>query len=652
MTTSNTCNDADPSNHEVMRKFLKPDPTNDQIIQAISTTYQCDQSHITILKELESYDDRNYLIQLDSKKYLCKVYNGVESSEYIKSSSISAEQEHFPLSCLHLYSFIWNHLNLPQYPVRTSAPLPIPDHDKQTHVAIHVLPVISQDHSPRPIALQLLEWVEGTTMASSQALPIETLLEAGKYLGNVCKALDDLTEMNEMARRAADRYHAWDGKHTLDLQKFVGCIQNEKRRALVQSVLDSFRKELVDSPDKPDFRVGILQGDFNDANIILNDKGNISGVIDFGDTTLSWRILDLSMAMAYAMISSYGKKNRSISAAAAMLRGFHSVYPLTSDERKHLRLLVACRLSCSVTIGAYSYQLNPQNEYLLLHAQPAWNTLELLWGSSSNNHQKITAAIENIFRVACDGCSTDIADLSFPDPSIVDTLQIARCVDVIEPPPEKRQKIDADASVEKLSITFVTGNKKKLEEVQRILSSSSNSTPDDFPFSICNKKVDLPELQGDDPLEIAREKAALAAKEMGGPVITEDTSLCFTALHGMPGPYIKWFLEKCGHEGLNDMIQFSQDKSGYAQTVVGFCAGPGKEVIVFDGRTTGQIVPPRGSLDFGWDPIFQPDEGNCKTYAEMSKAEKDAISHRSRAFGKLKTYLETETQKIKLEIER
>ena len=47
---------------------------------------------------------------------------------------------------------------------------------------------------------------------------------------------------------------------------------------MVQGVLDDFKRELVDSPTKPDFRMGILQGDFNDANIILNDAGNVSGV--------------------------------------------------------------------------------------------------------------------------------------------------------------------------------------------------------------------------------------------------------------------------------------------------------------------------------------------------------------------------------------
>lgn len=58
----------------------------------------------------------------------------------------------------------------------------------------------------------------------------------------------------------------------------------------------------------------------------------------------------------------------------------------------------------------------------------------------------------------------------------------------------------------------------------------------------------VPEFQGE-PDDIAREKCRLAAREVGGPVLTEDTCLCFNALQGLPGPYIKWFLDKLGHEG-------------------------------------------------------------------------------------------------------
>ena len=182
-------------------------------------------------------------------------------------------------------------------------------------------------------------------------------------------------------------------------------------------------------------------------------------------------------------------------------------------------------------------------------------------------------------------------------------------------------------------VTFVTGNKKKLEEVKQILASG-----DEFPFDIVNKKIDLPELQGD-AFEIAKEKCKLASHEVNGPVFTEDTSLCFNALNGMPGPYIKWFLEKCGHDGLNKMLDGFDDRTGYAQTIVAYTEGPTEKVHLFEGRTDGRIVRPRGSLDFGWDPIFEPNEGKGMTYAEMDKTAKNAISHRGRSFAKVRDFL-------------
>ena len=193
----------------------------------------------------------------------------------------------------------------------------------------------------------------------------------------------------------------------------------------------------------------------------------------------------------------------------------------------------------------------------------------------------------------------------------------------------------------KPKITFVTGNKKKVEEIKRILMDGDT----ELPFEIVNQKIDLPELQGD-PLEIATEKCRLAATEVNGPVLTEDTSLCFNALNGLPGPYIKWFLEKCGHDGLNRMLDGFEDRSAYAQTVMAFTTGPGKPIELFDGRTDGCIVQPRGSLDFGWDPVFQPEEGKGLTYAEMSKEEKNEISHRARSMAKLQAYLHSHADEI------
>ena len=125
-------------------------------------------------------------------------------------------------------------------------------------------------------------------------------------------------------------------------------------------------------------------------------------------------------------------------------------------------------------------------------------------------------------------------------------------------------------------ITFVTGNKKKLEEVLAILSCNSDKSTffdssvegklfpsgqneNNLPFTLESKKIDLPELQGE-PIDISIEKCRIASRQTNGPVIVEDTSLCFNALGGLPGVYIKWFLEKIGHEGLNNLLLAYEDK--------------------------------------------------------------------------------------------
>jgi len=190
-------------------------------------------------------------------------------------------------------------------------------------------------------------------------------------------------------------------------------------------------------------------------------------------------------------------------------------------------------------------------------------------------------------------------------------------------------------------ITFVTGNKKKLEEVVSILGDS-------LPFDLISAKIDLPELQGE-PEEVSVEKCRLAALQLSGPVMVEDTSLCYNALGGLPGVYCKWFLEKTGHEGMNNLLAAYPDKSAYAQCIFSFCEGPGKDPVTFVGRTHGKIVPARGPTDFGWDPVFLPD-GFDLTYAEMPKEVKNTISHRYRSLELLRKYLIENAGAVNIEL--
>ncbi|EGC28344.1 hypothetical protein DICPUDRAFT_160300, partial [Dictyostelium purpureum] len=134
-------------------------------------------------------------------------------------------------------------------------------------------------------------------------------------------------------------------------------------------------------------------------------------------------------------------------------------------------------------------------------------------------------------------------------------------------------------------------------------------------------------------------------KKVDGPVLVEDTCLCFNALKGLPGPYVKWFLDKLQPEGLYQLLEGWTDKSGYALCNFAFCEGPGHEPIVFEGITKGVIVPPRGPRNFGWDPVFQPD-GFAETYAEMDKSIKNTISHRTRSLEKVKEYLKSRNYSV------
>lgn len=112
-------------------------------------------------------------------------------------------------------------------------------------------------------------------------------------------------------------------------------------------------------------------------------------------------------------------------------------------------------------------------------------------------------------------------------------------------------------------------------------------------------------------------------------------SLCLSFI--VVGPYIKWFLDRLQPEGLARMLDGWEDKSAEAVCTFAYAEGPTAEVQLFQGRTAGNIVQPRGSRDFGWDPCFQP-QGFELTYGEMDSATKNTMSHRCRALDKLREY--------------
>jgi non-canonical purine NTP pyrophosphatase (RdgB/HAM1 family) len=176
-------------------------------------------------------------------------------------------------------------------------------------------------------------------------------------------------------------------------------------------------------------------------------------------------------------------------------------------------------------------------------------------------------------------------------------------------------------------IVFITGNANKAKYLS-----------DYFHIPVDHQKLDLQEIQSLSGREVVEDKARRAFAEVGKPVLVEDVSLVFHALGELPGPLIKWFLHSLGNDGMCRLLDGYEDRRATASVEFAYCNGV--EVRLFKGEIRG-IVPkyPRGSTNFGWDPIFIPD-GYEKTWAEMTGDEKHETSMRKIALEKLAEFLE------------
>jgi non-canonical purine NTP pyrophosphatase (RdgB/HAM1 family) len=183
----------------------------------------------------------------------------------------------------------------------------------------------------------------------------------------------------------------------------------------------------------------------------------------------------------------------------------------------------------------------------------------------------------------------------------------------------------------RLPFVLVTGNPGKLAEARRLAGAGLEGVA-----------VDLPEIQSLDLEAVLRAKAEEAWRRIGRPLVVEEAGLGLAALNGFPGPLVKWMLDAVGAEGIARTAAALGDARAVARCALLYTDGD--RVVIAQGATEGRLVlPPRGAHGFGWDPVFLPDvgpdigpdagpDGRARTFGELAGAEKDAISHRGRAW--------------------
>jgi XTP/dITP diphosphohydrolase len=193
-------------------------------------------------------------------------------------------------------------------------------------------------------------------------------------------------------------------------------------------------------------------------------------------------------------------------------------------------------------------------------------------------------------------------------------------------------------------LVIASHNQGKVREIRALLKPFGIE-----PVSAADLGLPEPDETGVTFAENALLKAHSSAKGSGLPALADDSGLCVTALGGAPGVYTAdwaekqpyeggpgrdWYLAMGKVEGKLAELGPETDRSGYFTCTLALAWPDGHEEV-FEGRVFGTLCwPPRGTMGFGYDPVFMPD-GLNQSFAELDPGLKHRISHRADAFAKL-----------------
>lgn len=198
---------------------------------------------------------------------------------------------------------------------------------------------------------RLLSWLEGVPWAASRATP-ERMADLGRRLAEIDVALSDFAHPVDDRPELAWRITAMP-KLAADVDQVDAAL-----RPAVERVLDRYVRVVLPALDKLPEQV--VHHDANEHNILLDERGFVAGIIDFGDAVRVPRVAELAVASAYAMQG----HDDPIGAILPLVGGYDAVTPLGVGEIGVLVDLIAVRLAMSVCMSARQLADDPGNAYL------------------------------------------------------------------------------------------------------------------------------------------------------------------------------------------------------------------------------------------------------------------------------------------------
>ncbi len=301
------------------------------------------------IKELDGYENENFLVSDSKGKYILKTYLYREELYEI----VQAERD----VLLELKG-----------EERYSLPKPVQTNQGEFEF------IYSED-SVKYI-VRMLTYIEGEPFGVTIATP--KLYESfGTFLANM-----DLRLMDIKNKTIENRKSEWNIVNFDKNKKLLKYIEDDKDREILNQIFDDF--ENIVKPAFSLLRFSIIHNDANDFNVLTKD-GEITGLIDFGDLAYAPLIDELAVAIAYA---GFGKKNPR-KWAEIILKSYDKIIPLKQNELDVLFYMITCRLATTILNAAYSRVVNPENKYASSSEKDAWGALNL-WINSYSEKKTIS----------------------------------------------------------------------------------------------------------------------------------------------------------------------------------------------------------------------------------------------------------------------
>lgn len=186
------------------------------------------------------------------------------------------------------------------------------------------------------------------------------------------------------------------------------------------------------------------------------------------------------------------------------------------------------------------------------------------------------------------------------------------------------------------TVYFITGNKYKFQEVSEIFKKKK------IKYDLEQRDIKTTEIQAQKLKDVALFKLNSVKNKIKGSFFVEDAGFFVDIpLEGFPGAYSSYVLKTIGNEGILKLINDFDGSVAHFSAIIALYFKQIDKILFFEGMVEGKVSKTiRGKGGFGFDPIFIPNITPDKTFAELSTEEKNKISHRGQALGKLLEFLE------------